>query len=175
MAGILPLVDTAQLTATLDGVPLTNLLAYHYNSDRVFYVTGDLSLQSVFDSCITGSRQPAVSASYFFIIKELGTSTDLIELGARGTRHHHAVLLLQRWLGRSASNCRCSRSESDEARALHQPNHALSAYEHVMRAQLGVHARAPVRPPTARVCFADKNANATILDGVARRRSSRHG
>jgi hypothetical protein len=70
MAGILPLVDTAQLTGTLDGKPLTSLLAYHYDSDRPFYITGDVSLQSL-DSCITGSRQPAVSASYFFIIKEL--------------------------------------------------------------------------------------------------------
>jgi hypothetical protein len=69
-AGLVPLVDTAQLTGTLDGTPLTNLLAYHYDSDRLFYFTGDVSLQS-FDSCITGTRQPAVSASYFFIIKEL--------------------------------------------------------------------------------------------------------
>jgi hypothetical protein len=70
MAGILPLVDTAQLTGTLDGKPLTNLLSYHYDADRLFYITGDVSFQSI-DSCVTGSRQPAVSASYFFIIKEL--------------------------------------------------------------------------------------------------------
>jgi hypothetical protein len=70
IAGILPLVDTAQLNGTLDGKPLTNLLAYHFNSDRLFYITGDLSLQSL-DICITGSRQPAVTASYFYIIKEL--------------------------------------------------------------------------------------------------------
>jgi hypothetical protein len=69
-AGILPLVDTAQLTGSLDGKPLTNLLSYHFESDRLFYFTGDVSLQSI-DSCITGSRQPAVVASYFFIIKEL--------------------------------------------------------------------------------------------------------
>jgi len=70
IAGILPLVDTAQLTGTLDGKPLQNLLTYHYDSDRLFYFTGDVSMQSI-DSCVTGSRQPAVSASYFFIIKEL--------------------------------------------------------------------------------------------------------
>jgi hypothetical protein len=71
MAGILPLVDTAQLIGTLDGKPLKDLLSYHYDSDRPFYLTGDLSLQQSLDSCVTGSRQPAVSAAYFFIIKEL--------------------------------------------------------------------------------------------------------
>jgi hypothetical protein len=69
-AGILPLIDTAQLIGTLDGKPLNSLLSYHYDSDRLFYFTGDPSMQKI-DSCITGSRQPAVSASYFFIIKEL--------------------------------------------------------------------------------------------------------
>jgi hypothetical protein len=66
--GVLPLVDTAQLTGTLDGKPLTNLLSYHYVSDRLFQITGDVSLRTL-DACITGSPQPAVSASYFFMIE----------------------------------------------------------------------------------------------------------
>jgi hypothetical protein len=62
--------DVAEVDASLDGKALQNVMSYHVSSDDLFYLTGDASLQS-FDSCITGSRQPAVAASYFIVLKEL--------------------------------------------------------------------------------------------------------
>jgi hypothetical protein len=63
--------DIVTLETTLDGVPLQDLLSYHFASDDLFYFRGDLSLQSTFDSCLTGSLQPAAVDSYFVIFKPL--------------------------------------------------------------------------------------------------------
>jgi hypothetical protein len=62
--------DVAEVDASLDGNALKDVMSYHVSSDDLFSLTGDVSLQS-FDSCITGSRQPAVAASYFIVLKEL--------------------------------------------------------------------------------------------------------
>src|SRR6185312_14853354 len=58
----------------------------------------------------------------------------------------------------------------DETIALHQPDHSLSADEHVVSPQLGVDARAAVGASTALVRLANEHAKATVLDGVQRRR-----
>jgi hypothetical protein len=62
--------DVASVAATLDGKPLADLSSYHFVSDDLFYLTGDASLQSI-DGCVTGTRQPAVAASYFIVFDEL--------------------------------------------------------------------------------------------------------
>jgi hypothetical protein len=63
--------EIVQLDATLDGVPLKDLLTYRFTSDDLFSLTGDLSLQVV-DNCVTGKPQPAVADSIFVVIKHLG-------------------------------------------------------------------------------------------------------
>jgi hypothetical protein len=62
--------EVASVAASLDGQPFTDLASYHYDSKQLFYLTGDKSLQTI-DGCVTGSRQPAVSASYFIVLKPL--------------------------------------------------------------------------------------------------------
>lgn len=62
--------DVATVSATLDGKAFNDVSSYHFVSDDLFHFTGDASLQGI-DSCITGSRQPAVAASYFIVLKEL--------------------------------------------------------------------------------------------------------
>ena len=63
--------DIVTIETTLDGVPLQDLLSYHFVSDDLFFFQGDLSLQTTFDSCITGSLQPSAVDSYFAIFKPL--------------------------------------------------------------------------------------------------------
>ncbi|HEX4459910.1 MAG TPA: hypothetical protein VIA18_18160, partial [Polyangia bacterium] len=62
--------EVASVAASLDGKPFTDLDSYHYDSQALFYLTGDESLQTI-DGCVTGTRQPAVSASYFIVLKPL--------------------------------------------------------------------------------------------------------
>lgn len=59
------------LSVTLDGRPIHDVLKYHYISDSLNSVKGDLSLQSTFDSCITGAYQPVVTNGYFLMFKPL--------------------------------------------------------------------------------------------------------
>jgi hypothetical protein len=60
----------AEIDGTLDGVVLDDLVSYRVASDDLFHFTGDTSLQS-FDSCITGSSQPAVVDSFIIVLKPL--------------------------------------------------------------------------------------------------------
>jgi hypothetical protein len=72
MAGVEPIQNAVvEVGATLDGQVLTDLMSYRYASDDLMYFVGDLSLQATLDSCITGSRQPAVVDAFMFIIKPL--------------------------------------------------------------------------------------------------------
>ncbi|WP_266172155.1 hypothetical protein [Dyella subtropica] len=59
------------LDVTLDGRPVRDALDYHYISENVFSVKGDPSLQSTFDSCITGSWQPDLTNGYFMMFRPL--------------------------------------------------------------------------------------------------------
>ena len=63
--------DIAEIDVTLDGEPLNDLLAYHFASDDLMFFTGDLSLQSTLDTCITGAPQPAAVDAYFILFKPL--------------------------------------------------------------------------------------------------------
>jgi len=64
----------ASIEATLDGEPLQDVMSYRVASDDLFQFTGDASMEA-FDSCITGSRQPAVVDSFFIVLKPLRRGT----------------------------------------------------------------------------------------------------
>jgi hypothetical protein len=69
---ISPIIDNEPpFTITLDGVEIVNPRKYRFTSEHLFYIKGDLSLQTNFDNCITGKRQPAVSDGFFFMFKPL--------------------------------------------------------------------------------------------------------
>lgn len=59
------------VSVTLDGKPIHDVLKYHYISDSLNSVKGDPSLQATFDSCITGAYQPVVTNGYFLMFKPL--------------------------------------------------------------------------------------------------------
>ena len=63
--------DIAEIDVTLDGAPLNDILAYHFDSKDLMFFKGDLSLQSTLDSCITGGFQPAAVDAYFILFKPL--------------------------------------------------------------------------------------------------------
>jgi len=63
--------DIVTIEVSLDGVPLTDLLGYHFTSDDLLFFKGDFSLQATFDSCITGTWQPAAVDAYFIVLKPL--------------------------------------------------------------------------------------------------------
>jgi len=63
--------DIAEIDVTLDGQALNDILDYHVDSDRLFFFKGDLSLQPVLDSCLTGTFQPAAVDAYFILFKPL--------------------------------------------------------------------------------------------------------
>jgi len=73
VAGAAPFIDSVNLLeVTIDGVhPDENMLAFRFTSTSLFQVTGDPSLQTALDGCITGQPQPAVSDSYVFMVKPL--------------------------------------------------------------------------------------------------------
>ena len=58
-----------------------NLFDYRATS-RLFYFTGDPSLTSTFDGCITGSSQPAVSDGYWIMLAPLSPGTHTIHFTA---------------------------------------------------------------------------------------------
>lgn len=58
------------LTLTVDGHPISNLFGRRYTT-RLFKFTGDPSLRTSIDGCITGSRQVAVSDGFFVMLKPL--------------------------------------------------------------------------------------------------------
>lgn len=71
------------------------LLGYRARSHDLTHFVGDPSLQPTFDSCITGSRQPLVVDSYFFMIKPLTPGSHLLTTrvkypGWPGVRAHPA-------------------------------------------------------------------------------------
>jgi hypothetical protein len=61
---------TAQ-SLSVDGVFLKHLFDYRETSRDLFDVTGDLSLQTTLDGCVTGSPQPAVSDAFVLMLKPL--------------------------------------------------------------------------------------------------------
>jgi hypothetical protein len=72
LGGISPVHDAVtEVSATLDGRPLDDLLSYRAISNELTSFVGDASLQTTFDTCITGASQPAVVDAFFFVIRPL--------------------------------------------------------------------------------------------------------
>ena len=72
LEGAMAFIDTVNLIeVSLDGVPLRDMLDYRSTSENLFHFRGDLSLQPVLDSCITGERQPGVVDGYSIMVKPL--------------------------------------------------------------------------------------------------------
>jgi hypothetical protein len=61
---------TAQ-SLSVDGVVLKHIFDYRETSDDLFQVTGDISLQTSLDGCITGTPQPAVSDAFVLMLRPL--------------------------------------------------------------------------------------------------------
>jgi hypothetical protein len=59
------------MEVTLDGKPIVDPLRYRFTSSRLSYFVGDTSLATSFDSCVTGSLQPAVVDDVFLLFKPL--------------------------------------------------------------------------------------------------------
>jgi hypothetical protein len=70
--------NVAELDATLDGEPLTDLLSFRVASEDLFYFVGDTSLQ-VFDNCVTGTPQPGVVDAFFIMLKPLEPGAHVLE------------------------------------------------------------------------------------------------
>jgi hypothetical protein len=73
---------TAQ-SLILDGVTLKHLFDYRETSRDLFDVSGDLSLQTTLDGCITGSPQPAVSDAFVIMLKPLSRGAHTIVYNAK--------------------------------------------------------------------------------------------
>jgi hypothetical protein len=79
--------DTVNLLdVSLDGALLKDILGYRYHSADLFHLTGDLSLQKVFDGCITGQPQPAVVDGFFLMFKPLAPGAHTIVVHGTNTR-----------------------------------------------------------------------------------------
>lgn len=86
-AGIAPLVNSVDLIdVTLDGVALPGTLAYRVTSRRTFAITGDPSLATRLDGCITGAPQPAVSDGYFTMLRGLSAGPHELVIRAHDLR-----------------------------------------------------------------------------------------
>jgi hypothetical protein len=76
------------LSVTLDGEPMNDVFSYRYASDDLFTITGDLSLQSVLDPCITGEPQPAIIDGFFMMFKPLDPGEHVIVVKGTNTFGH---------------------------------------------------------------------------------------
>ncbi|HET6984409.1 MAG TPA: hypothetical protein VFI53_19855 [Myxococcaceae bacterium] len=71
---------------TVDGVKLAHLFDYRETSSDIFLIQGDVSLQTVLDGCITGSKQPAVLDSYTVMLRPLPAGAHTIVYNATDAR-----------------------------------------------------------------------------------------
>jgi hypothetical protein len=69
-----------RLEVSLDGRSFGDVLSYRFHSADLFSLTGDLSLQATFDSCITGSPQPAIVDGFFMMFKPLEPGAHVIRV-----------------------------------------------------------------------------------------------
>jgi hypothetical protein len=76
------------LEVSLDGQLLQDVMSYRFASDDLFTITGDLSLQAVFDPCITGAPQPAVVDGFFMLFKPLKPGSHTIRVHGTNTLGH---------------------------------------------------------------------------------------
>ena len=66
------------LEVTIDGQEVPDVLSYRFASADLFEITGHPSLQAVYDNCITGEPQPAVTDGFFMMIKPLDPGSHTI-------------------------------------------------------------------------------------------------
>jgi hypothetical protein len=79
--GAVTMVNTAaDLQASLDGTSIPILSAYRGTSN-MYSFAGDPSLTPVFDPCITGSQQKAVSDGYWLLLAPLSTGQHTLQFG----------------------------------------------------------------------------------------------
>ena len=76
------------LSVSLDGQPLNDVFSYRFASPDLFSITGELSLQSVLDPCITGSPQQAVVDGFFMMFKPLEPGPHTIVVHGTNTFGH---------------------------------------------------------------------------------------
>jgi hypothetical protein len=86
-AGAAPAVDVVNgMTITLDGRTIAEPFDYRYTSPHLFSIRGDVSLQTVLDGCIVGTRQPAVVDGYFMMLKPLEEGAHRLTIRATDTK-----------------------------------------------------------------------------------------
>ena len=80
--GAVAVIDQAQgLNASLDGVDIPILSTFRGTSN-MYSFAGDPSLTAVFDPCITGCQQKAVSDGYWLLLAPLSPGTHTLSFGA---------------------------------------------------------------------------------------------
>ncbi|MEJ7600771.1 MAG: hypothetical protein WKG01_22895 [Kofleriaceae bacterium] len=77
---------TNLIQITLDGVALPGTLGYRATSPRTFTFTGDPSLTTTFDSCITGTPQLAVADGYATMLRGLTAGDHTLVIRATNFR-----------------------------------------------------------------------------------------
>ena len=77
------------LTLTVDGHEVPNLFSYRYTSP-LFQFTGNTTLQTTLDGCITGQHQPAVSDGYYVMLHPLGVGTHTVVFTSSDTNNNHS-------------------------------------------------------------------------------------
>jgi hypothetical protein len=81
--GAVALIDlTTELEADLDGVNVPDLFSYRGTSN-MYSFAGDSSLTAVFDPCITGSDQKAVSDGYWLLLAPLSAGPHTLHFRAK--------------------------------------------------------------------------------------------
>ncbi|HKE52990.1 MAG TPA: hypothetical protein VKE25_15910, partial [Actinomycetes bacterium] len=73
------------LEVTIDGQEVPDVLGYRFASHDLFELTGDESLQTTLDDCITGQPQPAVMDGFFLMIKPLEAGSHTIVVHGTNT------------------------------------------------------------------------------------------
>jgi len=81
--------DTVDLLeVSLDGEQLNDVFSYRYHSDDLFEITGDLSLQTDLDPCITGEPQQAIVDGFFMMFKPINQGQHTIVVHGTNTIGH---------------------------------------------------------------------------------------
>ena len=76
----------------VDGVKLAHIFDYRETSGDLFSIKGDLTLQTVLDGCITGSKQPAVSDAFVIMLRELPRGAHTLVYNATDNRGTNVTL-----------------------------------------------------------------------------------
>lgn len=86
------------LTLTVDGREVPNLFSYRYTSP-LFYFTGNTTLQTSLDGCITGRRQPGVSDGYYVMLHPLSSGSHVIVFTSSDTHNNYSSVTYKLTVG----------------------------------------------------------------------------